>query len=105
MRPVDTPGTGGRAGSGVSDPPRGSPSRDPDIRRGGPMTHSIDAPFPPPPTTSGARSGTDTQSTTDTAKDEARNVGQTAAQAGSQVASTAADQAKNVVQETQQQAK
>jgi len=68
------------------------------------MTHSIDAPFPPPPTTTGARSGTDTQSTTDVAKDEASNVGQTAAQAGSQVASTAVDQAKTVVQETQQQA-
>src|SRR3954447_6893088 len=85
-------------------------------RRGGPMTHSIDAPFPPPPTTtttsgttsgatSGATSGTGSPSTTDVAKDEARNVGQTATQAGSQVASTAADQAKEVVQETQRQAK
>ena len=70
------------------------------------MTHSIDAPLPPP-ATSGA-TGTDasvgTGSTTDVAKDEARNVGQTAAQAGSQVASTAADQAKEVVHETQRQA-
>jgi hypothetical protein len=64
------------------------------------MTHSIDAPLPPPAT--GTPSGG--QSTTDVAKDEARNVGQTAAQAGSQVASTAADQARNVVQETQYQA-
>lgn len=68
------------------------------------MTHSIDAPFPPPPTTSGARPGTDTQSTTDVAKDEAGNIGQTAAQAGSQVASTAVDQARTVAQETQHQA-
>jgi uncharacterized phage infection (PIP) family protein YhgE len=72
------------------------------------MTHSIDAPLPPPATTTGSGS----QSTTDRAKetkdvavDEARNVGQTAAQAGSQVASTAADQAKQVAQETQRQAK
>lgn len=63
------------------------------------MTHSIDAPLPPPATT-----GTGSQSTTDVAKDEARNVGQTAADAGSQVASTAADQAKEVVHETQRQA-
>src|SRR3954453_7543443 len=79
------------------------------------MTHSIDAPFPPPPTStttpgttgySGATSGTgSSSSTSDVAKDEARNVGQTAAQAGGQVASTAADQAKEVVQETQQQAR
>src|SRR3954469_10322036 len=78
------------------------------------MTHSIDAPFPPPPTStttpgttgySGATSGTGSSSTTHVAKDEARNVGQTAAQAGGQVASTAADQAKEVVQETQQQAR
>src|SRR5919199_2209809 len=67
------------------------------------MTHSIDAPLPPP-TTSGATAGTGSQSTTDVAKDEAKNVGQTAAQAGSQVASTAADQAKEVVHETQRQA-
>jgi hypothetical protein len=81
------------------------------------MTHSIDAPLPPPTTTgSGSQSATTTgsssQSATDRAKetkdvavDEARNVGQTAAQAGSQVASTAADQAKQVAQETQRQAK
>jgi hypothetical protein len=81
------------------------------------MTHSIDAPFPPPPSAgsgaTGATSGTTTTttttatgspSTTDVAKDEARNVGQTAAQAGSQVASTAADQAKEVAHETQRQA-
>jgi len=82
------------------------------------MTHSIDSPFPPPPSTgSGATSGASTASTTtttqttsgspsttDVAKDEARNVGQTAAQAGSQVASTAADQAKQVGQETKRQA-
>jgi len=64
------------------------------------MTHSIDAPLPPPVTDIPSTG----QSTTDVAKDEARNVGQTAAQAGSQVASTATDQAKNVVQETQRQA-
>jgi hypothetical protein len=72
------------------------------------MTHSIDAPFPPPPTTTGT-SGTYTDggspSTTDVAKEEAQNLGQTASQAGGQVASTAADQAKEVVQETQRQAK
>src|SRR3954463_12394422 len=76
-------------------------------RRGGPMTHSIDAPFPPPPATAGT-SGTLTDggspSTKDVAKEEAQNLGQTASQAGSQVASTAADQAKEVVQETQRQA-
>jgi hypothetical protein len=64
------------------------------------MTHSIDAPLPPP-----ATAGTGSPSTTDVAKDQAKNVGQTAAQAGSQVASTATDQAKEVVQETQRQAK
>ncbi|MGY1641393.1 hypothetical protein ACI782_09700 [Geodermatophilus sp. SYSU D00703] len=87
------------------------------------MTHSMDTPLPPPPSTpgSGATAGTTTTgtttvgtttstygssspSTTDVAKDEARNVGQTAAEAGSQVASTAADQAKQVAQETKQQA-
>ena len=76
------------------------------------MTHSIDAPFPPP--TSGATAPSSTPSTTtteraketkDVAVDEARNVGQTAAQAGSQVASVATDQAKQVAQETQRQAK
>ena len=76
------------------------------------MTHSIDTPFPPPPSTgAGATSGSATTSTTssspstsDVARDEARNVGQTAAQAGSQVASTAADQAKEVVGEARNQA-
>jgi hypothetical protein len=73
------------------------------------MTHSIDAPLPPPPaTTSGPGTTTDMSSTSSTkemAKDEAKNVGQTAAEASSQVASTAADQAKEVAQETQRQAK
>jgi hypothetical protein len=82
------------------------------------MTHSIDAPFPPPVTPgSGSQSTTTSPSTTtststeraketkDVAVGEAKNVGQTAAQAGSQVASTAADQAKEVAQETQRQAK
>jgi hypothetical protein len=71
------------------------------------MTHSIDAPLPPPATAgSGSQSTTErAKETTEVAKDEARNVGQTAAQAGSQVASTATDQAKEVVQETQRQAK
>lgn len=79
------------------------------------MTHSVDAPFPSPPTTTGAQPGAGSQSTTDVAKDEATNVGQaaaqaggqvasTAAEAGSQVASTAVDQAKEVAQETQRQA-
>lgn len=73
------------------------------------MTHSIDAPLPPPaPAGTGSPSTTSpsatSPSTADVAKDEARNVGQTAAQAGSQVASTAADQAKQVVNETQRQA-
>jgi hypothetical protein len=78
------------------------------------MTHSIDAPFPPP-TTAGATSPSTTtspSSTTERAKeakdvavDEAKNVGQTAAQAGSQVASVATDQAKEVAYETQRQAK
>ena len=83
------------------------------------MTHSIDAPFPPPPstgtgatsatsgttaTTTTTTSSTGSPSTSDVAKDEARNVGQTAAQAGSQVASTAADQAREVAHETQRQA-
>jgi hypothetical protein len=74
------------------------------------MTHSIDAPLPPPTTTgSGATTATTTStsspSTADVAKEEAKNVQQTAVQAGSQVASTATDQAKEVVQETQRQAK
>jgi hypothetical protein len=87
------------------------------------MTHSIDAPLPPPTTGTAGQSSPDTKDvakgeaqhtkdtaknearqTTDTAKNEARNVGQTAAQAGSQVASTAADQAKQVAGETQRQA-
>jgi hypothetical protein len=75
------------------------------------MTHSIDAPLPPPATTTGARGSGSTsttgraQETKDVALDEAKNVGQTAAQAGSQVAATATDQAKEVVHETQRQAK
>jgi uncharacterized phage infection (PIP) family protein YhgE len=72
------------------------------------MTHSIDAPLPPP-TAMGpgatAPSSTGTTSTKDLAVDEAKNVKDTAAQAGGQVASTAADQAKQVAQETQRQAK
>ena len=67
------------------------------------MTHSIDAPLPPPTTTAGS-TGQSSPSKADVAKDEARAVGQTAAQAGSQVASTAADQAKEVAHETQRQA-
>jgi hypothetical protein len=74
------------------------------------MTHSIDAPFPPPATVGTGATATTTPATTspstaDVAKDEAKNVQQTAVQAGSQVASTATDQAKEVVQETQRQAK
>jgi hypothetical protein len=77
------------------------------------MTHSIDAPLPPPTTTglgattpsSTGTTSTGTTSTKDVATEEAKNVGQTAAQAGSQVASTAADQAKQVAAETQRQAK
>ncbi len=68
------------------------------------MTHSIDAPLPPPTTTTAGSPGQSSSNTTDVAKDEARNVGQTAAQAGNQVASTAADQAKQVANETQRQA-
>ena len=67
------------------------------------MTHSIDAPLPPPTTTAGS-TGQSSPSKADVAKDEAKNVGNTAAQAGSQVASTAADQAKEVAHETQRQA-
>jgi hypothetical protein len=75
------------------------------------MTHSIDAPLPPPATagtgatTATTTTGTTSPSTTDVAKDQAKDVGQTAAQAGSQVASTATDQAKHVAHETQRQAK
>ncbi len=76
------------------------------------MTHSIDAPFPPPATAGATSPTSSTQPTTsgkaqetkDTAVGEAKNVGQTAAQAGSQVASVATDQAKEVAQETQRQA-
>jgi hypothetical protein len=74
------------------------------------MTHSIDAPLPPPTATTGA-TGTGSPSTTERAQEtkdvalgEAKNVGQTAAQAGSQVAATATDQAKEVAYETQRQA-
>ena len=79
------------------------------------MTHSIDAPFPPPvPATTGTTTESsstkdvakdEAKHTKDVAKDEARNVGQTAGQAGSQVASTASDQARHVANETQRQAK
>jgi hypothetical protein len=78
------------------------------------MTHSIDAPFPPPatagstsaqPTTTPSTTTERAKETKDVAVDEAKNVGQTAAQAGSQVASVATDQAKEVAQETQRQAK
>lgn len=92
------------------------------------MTHSIDAPLPPPTTPTTTTGGTgqssskptdvakgeaqhtkdtaknEARQTADTAKSEARNVGQTAAQAGSEVAATAADQAKEVAHETQRQA-
>src|SRR3954452_24582648 len=107
--------------AGVAETLPGSASSDHDPCRGGPMTHSIDAPLPPPTntgtgshsTTNGSQSTTvGSASTTERAKEtknlamgEAKNVGQTAAQAGSQVASTAADQAKEVAQETQRQAK
>jgi hypothetical protein len=80
------------------------------------MTHSIDAPFPPPASTGSTSQSTTpstSQSTTteraketkDVAVGEAKNVGQTAAEAGTQVASVATDQAKQVAQETQRQAK
>lgn len=68
------------------------------------MTHSIDAPLPPPTTTTAGSTGQSSPNKADVAKDEAKNVGHTAAQAGSQVASTAADQAKEVAHETQRQA-
>jgi hypothetical protein len=71
------------------------------------MTHSIDAPFPPPPSGPTGFPMTDETtgpSTKDVAQDEATNVGQAAAQAGSQVASTTADQAREVARETQRQA-
>ncbi len=70
------------------------------------MTHSIDAPLPPPATAgTGATSPSSSPSTSEVAKDQAKNVGQTAAEKGSQVASTATDQAKEVAAETQRQAK
>jgi hypothetical protein len=75
------------------------------------MTHSIDAPFPPPATGATSPTSTDKPATEkareakDVAVGEAKNVGQTAAQAGGQVASVATDQAKQVAQETQRQAK
>jgi hypothetical protein len=70
------------------------------------MTHSVNAPLPPPATTSGAttQSIDSPSSTKDVAKNEATNVGQTAKEAGSQVASTAADQAKEVADVTKRQA-
>ena len=71
------------------------------------MTHSVNAPLPPPPsTTTGAttQSIDSPSSTKDVAKSEASNVGQTAKEAGSQVASTAADQAKEVAGVTKRQA-
>jgi len=70
------------------------------------MTHSVNAPLPPPATTSGAstQSIDSPSSTKDVAKNEASNVGQTAKEAGSQVASTAADQAKEVADVTKRQA-
>src|SRR3954447_23327930 len=107
--------------AGVAEPLRGSASSDHDPCRGGPMTHSIDAPLPPPTSTgTGSHSTTESfqsttegsQSATERAKEtkdlafgEAKNVGQTATQAGSQVASVATDQAKEVVHETQRQAR
>ncbi len=71
------------------------------------MTHSVNAPLPPPPsTTTGAttQSIDSPSSTQDVARNEASNVGQTAKEAGSQVASTAADQAKEVAGVTKRQA-
>jgi hypothetical protein len=72
------------------------------------MTHSVNAPLPPPAGTSGATTATtqsiDSPSTKDVAKDEASNVGQTAKEAGGQVAATAADQAKEVADVTKRQA-
>jgi hypothetical protein len=68
------------------------------------MTHSVNAPLPPPPATQSIPPSGDTASTKDAAKSEAANVKDTAVQAGSQVASTAADQAKEVAAETRRQA-
>ena len=71
------------------------------------MTHSIDAPLPPPATT-GPGTGAPSpprRPRTPRSRTEAKNVKDTAVQAGSQVAATATDQAKQVVGETQRQAK
>jgi hypothetical protein len=73
------------------------------------MTHSVNAPLPPPPATQSidpppAGTESPTGSTGDAAKHEAANVKDTAAQAGSQVAATAADQAREVAHETRRQA-
>src|SRR5215207_1506962 len=88
--------------AGVAGGRRGSASSDHEACRGGTMTHSIDAPLPPPATTgsgSGAPSTTEkAQDTKNAAMSEAKNVGQTAKQAGGQVAATATDQAKQVAQ-------
>jgi hypothetical protein len=62
------------------------------------MTHSIDAPLPPPATTG---SGSGAPSTTEQAKD----AGNTAVNEAKNVGATATDQAKQVVDETQRQAK
>jgi hypothetical protein len=70
------------------------------------MTHSVNAPLPPPSTTSGAstQSIDSPSSTKDVAKNEATNVGQTAKEASGQVAATAADQARDVADVTKRQA-
>ena len=72
------------------------------------MTHSIDAPLPPPTTTGpGATRTVVDGHHVDQGRRHRRGQERrpTAAQAGSQVASTAADQAKEVAAETQRQAK
>ena len=71
------------------------------------MTHSIDAPLPPPATTGSGATDHDTARRRDQGRRQGRGQErqETAAQAGSQVASTATDQAKEVAQETQRQAK
>jgi len=69
------------------------------------MTHSVNAPLPPPTTSGATTQSIDSPSSTkDVTKNEAANVGQTAKDAGSQVASTAADQAKEVADVTKRQA-
>jgi hypothetical protein len=68
------------------------------------MTHSVNAPFPPPTATQNIDPPSSESSTKDTAQQEAANVKDTAVQAGSQVASTATDQAKEVARETRRQA-